>query len=128
MWITRFSSIKILNNNNFLEEYLTNYTKDANKNLKFFRGLWAMCAYTCQWFWEENYLLQQILFTPTSKDFFYFLVKFYVFNISSNQGQIQMGGQKEPWSSPLFGNYKKKLSKSIAKSKLIKNLNLKNVS
>jgi len=31
------------------------------------RGLWAQCYTTCQWFWQHDYLLQSNKFTPLRK-------------------------------------------------------------
>jgi len=31
------------------------------------RGLWAQCGVRCQWFWQNNYVLQKNLFTPLSE-------------------------------------------------------------
>ena len=30
------------------------------------RGLWAQCGAECQWFWEDDWLIQERLFTPLS--------------------------------------------------------------
>lgn len=30
------------------------------------RGLWAECGVRCQWFWENNYVIQKNLFSPIS--------------------------------------------------------------
>jgi len=31
------------------------------------RGLWAQCGAECQWFWENDYMLQKRLLTPLSQ-------------------------------------------------------------
>jgi len=31
------------------------------------RGLWAQCGAECQWFWEDDYMLQEHLLTPLSQ-------------------------------------------------------------
>ena len=31
------------------------------------RGLWAQCGDECHWFWEDDYMIQQHLFTPLSQ-------------------------------------------------------------
>jgi len=30
------------------------------------RGLWAQCGAECQWFWEDDFMLQKRLLTPLS--------------------------------------------------------------
>jgi len=40
------------------------------------RGLWAQCGAECQWFWEDDFMLQKRLLTPLSQyinSFFCFL-------------------------------------------------------
>jgi len=38
----------------------------ANVSLYPDRGLWAQCGAECQWFWQNDYLLQKRLLTPLS--------------------------------------------------------------
>ena len=31
------------------------------------RGLWAQCGEECRWFWQDDYMIQERLFTPLSQ-------------------------------------------------------------
>lgn len=44
----------MLNNGNFTH---------PNTTTTFGMGLWAVCSGVCQWFWEQDYILQEKLFT-----------------------------------------------------------------
>jgi len=50
-----------------LEEKEMYIMHSSNQRNYTFRGLWAQCAFECQWFWQNDYVLEYKIFKPLGR-------------------------------------------------------------
>lgn len=68
-----------LTNSSLVGTYLTNSNGTSYVVNYPDRGLWAQCGQTCYWFWQDDYTLQNNVFTKLSK----FCAAYYIYLVSS---------------------------------------------
>jgi len=62
----------------YTEPQLKNYLRADDVKQYPDRGLWAQCGAVCQWFWQDDFMLQTRLLTPLSQFLSYDLFLLFV--------------------------------------------------